>query len=52
VGWNLRELAESGSRPRSKEQRLAIALHAAGVSKESSKKKKPSMLTRMAGAGK
>jgi hypothetical protein len=31
IGANIRELEEHGSRPRSKDQILAIALHAAGV---------------------
>ena len=36
IGRNIRELAENGSRPRSKRQILAIALHAAGVPKKPS----------------
>jgi len=35
VGWNIRELSEHGTRPRSYRQIVAIALHAAGVSKKS-----------------
>ena len=31
IGWNIRELTENGSRPRSHKQIVAIALHAAGV---------------------
>lgn len=31
VGWNIKELTEHGSRPRSHEQIVAIALHASGV---------------------
>lgn len=38
IGRNIQELEENGSRPRSKEQILAIALHTAGVSKKKKKK--------------
>lgn len=34
VGANIKELTEHGSRPRSHEQIVAIALHAAGVPKK------------------
>lgn len=34
VGWNIRELTNHGSRPRSHRQIVAIALHAAGVPKK------------------
>lgn len=34
VGANIRELTENGTRPRSRAQILAIALHAAGVGKK------------------
>lgn len=34
VGWNIRELTQNGSRPRSHKQIVAIALHAAGVPKK------------------
>lgn len=42
VGANIKELQEHGSRPRSKKQIVAIALHAAGVpkKKDDDKKKK------------
>ncbi len=43
VGANIRELTEHGSRPRSHQQIVAIALHAAGVSK-----KKPNKLSDLA----
>ncbi len=39
IGYNVKELEENGSRPRSKEQILAIALHEAGVNKKKKKKK-------------
>ncbi len=38
IGHNVTELEEHGSRPRSKEQILAIALHEAGVNKKKKKK--------------
>jgi hypothetical protein len=34
IGRNIKELEQHGSRPRSKEQILAIALHTAGVPKK------------------
>lgn len=33
VGWNIKELTNNGSKPRSHKQIVAIALHAAGVTK-------------------
>ncbi len=34
IGRNIRELQQNGSRPRSRAQILAIALHTAGVKKK------------------
>ena len=40
IGRNITELEQHGSRPRSKKQILAIALHAAGVAKKRGSKLK------------